>query len=68
MDQPRISRVAMSLTAARYSHPSSVAMNEISANQTWSGLSAAKLRASRLGATGRSWRLSVVVRGARLRP
>jgi len=33
----------------------------------WSGLSAVKFRASRFGATGRSWRLSVV-RGVRRRP
>ena len=35
----------------------------MSASQTWSGLSAVNLRSSRFGATGRSWRLSVV-RGA----
>src|SRR5215213_11754395 len=39
----------------------------MSASQTWSGLSAVKLRSSRFGATGRSWRLSVV-RGVRWRP
>src|SRR5919112_4009753 len=39
----------------------------MSASQTWSGLSAVKFRASRFGATGRSWRLSVV-RGVRRRP
>src|SRR3712207_7213995 len=36
----------------------------MSASQTASGRSAAKFRSSRFGATGRSWRLSVV-RGAR---
>src|SRR3712207_1488709 len=39
----------------------------MSASQTWSGLSATKFRASRLGATGRWWRRSVV-RGVRRRP
>src|SRR6185436_9465642 len=39
----------------------------MSASQTWSGLSAVKFRASRFGATGRLWRLSVV-RGVRRRP
>src|SRR5215212_1353416 len=39
----------------------------MAASQTRSGLSATKFRASRLGATGRSWRLPVV-RGVRRRP
>src|SRR3954462_6124992 len=38
----------------------------MSASQTWSGLSAVKFRASRFGATGRLWRLSVG-RGVRRR-
>src|SRR3954451_14336085 len=39
----------------------------MSASQTVSGRSATKCRSSRFGATGRSWRLSVV-RGGRRRP
>src|SRR3954447_7498382 len=39
----------------------------MSASQTVSGRSATKWRSSRFGATGRSWRLSVV-RGGRRRP
>jgi hypothetical protein len=35
-------------------------MYEMSASQTVSGRSAANFRSSRLGATGRPWRLSVV--------
>ena len=66
MPQPTISRVAMSLIAARYSQPSPVGMYEMSASQTVSGRSAANFRSSRFGATGRSWRLSVV-RGTRRR-
>src|SRR4051794_35291777 len=66
MPQPTISRVAMSLIAARYSQPSPVGMYEMSASQTVSGWSAANFRSSRFGATGWSWRLSVV-RGTRRR-
>jgi hypothetical protein len=67
MDQPTISRVARSLMAARYSQPSPVGMYEMSASQTASGRSAAKSWSSRLGAIGKSCRLSVV-RGVRRRP
>src|SRR5215211_7886469 len=47
--QPTISRVPMSLIAARYRKPSPVGIYEMSASQTWSGLSAVKFRASRFG-------------------
>ncbi len=50
MLQPTISRVAMSLTAARYSQPSSVATYVMSASQIVFGRSASKARWSRFGA------------------
>ena len=51
--QPTILRVARSSTAARYSHPSPVAMKVMSASQTRFGAGATNVCFSRFGATGR---------------
>src|SRR5271169_350692 len=61
IDQPTTLRLNRSTTTARNSQPSSVAIYVRSPTHAWLGAATVKLRLRRLGAIGRSCRLSVVV-------
>ncbi len=65
IDQPTTRRAYRSSTAARYSQPSRVGMEVLSATHAAFGDSGANCRPSRLSATGRSWLESVVQRNFR---
>ena len=65
IDQPTTCRLYRSMMTARYTQPSAVAKS-VSLAQTWFGAVAVKLRASRFGATGKSWVEFVVAMYLRL--
>jgi hypothetical protein len=63
--QPTTLRENMSRTTARYSQPSRVGTQVMSASQILFGAAAVNCRASRFGASGKEWLLSVVFRNRR---
>ena len=52
-----IVRVCTSMMASMESQPSPVGMSVKSASRSWLGAAAVNCRSSRLGATGKAWRL-----------